>query len=409
MTASSDRSVLLAVCPTCGEPTAPNAVVCGEDGTVLVPAEHDPLVGTMVGSYRVQRRLGIGGMGAVYEGLEANIDKRAALKIVHPHLSADPQLPTLLAEAKAVNAIGDEGIVDIYGFGALPDGRSYLVMELLEGEGLDVLLKRKKKLSPLEAIELLLPLLHALEAAHASGFVHRDLKAANVFVTLRARRAPFPKLLDFGIAKQIKVPAKEALGTADYSAPEQVANRNVGAKADLYALGCLMFEMLSGELPFRDRDPNEVVRLHREAPRPSVKGVPPALDELVRKLMSVDPEQRPASAASVHGALLAIREALKPQPRRRWTWIAAGAAVVTCGVLFLGALRPTAPNLAPVDPVQEAAAATVKELEVQLGRAPGSAVDGLLAAEKSFPGRAECRSPGISGARVHRGDMDRGK
>lgn len=361
-------------------------------------AESDPLLGQLVGSYKVLKRLGVGGMGAVYEGVEANIDKRAALKIVHPHLSADPRLPSLLAEAKAVNAIGDEGIVDIYGFGTLPDGRSYLVMELLEGEPLDVKLAREKKLGAVETIDLLLPLLHALEAAHAAGFVHRDLKAANVFIVRRGNRAPFPKLLDFGVAKQIKLPAKEALGTADYIAPEQAANRDVGAKADLYALGCLTFELLSGQLPFRDASAQEVVRQHREAPRPSVKSlvpeVPDALDALVKQLMSVDPEGRPTSAATVRATLLQLREQLTPKPRKRWPTFAGLAAVAVVSAVLWLALRPQVEVALPLpppkeDPVAVATARAVADVEAELKRSPAAAVDLLLAAEASFAGRPE--------------------
>ena len=104
---------------------------------MLVDAQHDPLVGAELGPYRVLQRLGVGGMGTVYSGVEQNIDKKVAIKVVHPHVMSMPELPTLLAEAKAVNAIGDRGIVDVHGFGALPDGRQYLVMELLEGESFD--------------------------------------------------------------------------------------------------------------------------------------------------------------------------------------------------------------------------------------------------------------------------------
>jgi tRNA A-37 threonylcarbamoyl transferase component Bud32 len=365
--------------------------------TELVPKERDPMVGQVIGGYKVLERLGIGGMGAVYAAVETSIDKRSALKIVHPHLSDDPKLPTLLAEARSVNAIGDEGIVDIYAFGTLPDGRAYLVMELLEGELLETRLARQGPLSAIETIDILAPLLQALEAAHAAGFVHRDLKSANVFIVERAHRAPFPKLLDFGIAQSVREGAVEALGTPAYIAPEQAANTNVGPKADLYALGCLAFEMLCGQLPFRDPDWHEVMRLHREAPRPSLLpfGVPAAMDEVVRSLMAPEAARRPASAAVVRSRLLEIRASLQPKAALRLPrlWGALAVLAVVVGVAGL-VLMPARPEVKPgpvatVDPVDAQAIRVAGEVEKVLATAPLEAVDALLSAQKSFPGRAE--------------------
>jgi tRNA A-37 threonylcarbamoyl transferase component Bud32 len=388
------------LCPACAARALPGAVVCPNDGTILVPAATDPLVGQLVGTWRVVKRVGVGGMGAVYEALEENIAKRAALKVVHPHLSRDPNLPTLLAEARAVNAIGDQGIVDVYGFGTLPDGRSWLVMELLEGELLEDRLLREKRLPVLATIDILVPLLQALEAAHAAGFVHRDLKPANVFIVQRANRAPFPKLLDFGIASRIVTGSPDALGTAGYVSPEQAANVNVGAKADLYAVGCMMYELLTGELPFVAGDWNEVLRLHREAPRPSVRAlrpeVPVVLDELIKTLMAVEPLRRPPSAASVRATLLGARERLVSTKARLTRTVTVGVlAALAVGVVAFLALRPTQivvpPAPVPVvdDPVTVAAKKKAAEVEQQLAGPPAQAVDALLAAQQAFPDRPE--------------------
>lgn len=355
------------------------------------------MLGQMVGAYRVIKRLGVGGMGAVYEALEPNIGKRVALKIVHPHLSTDPRLPDLLAEARAVNAIGDEGIVNIFAFGTLPDFRSYLVMELLEGESLEVRLARQKRLTALEVIEIFVPLMQALEAAHAAGFVHRDIKTANIFVVQRPPRPPFPKLLDFGIAQRIKTKG-DALGTAAYIAPEQASNTNVGAKADLYAVGCTLYELLSGQLPFIADSTAEIVRLQREAPRPSlanVEGVPAELDDLVRALMSVEPSARPASAATVRTTLLELKAKLVAQaapPKRKPVALLATVGVITLAVIAFMVWRPTGAQITPppqADPVAMAAAKTQGEIEHLLEGPPVGAVDALLAAEASFPQRPE--------------------
>ncbi len=368
-------------------------MVCPNDMEELVLASEDPLLGTIIGGYQVLKRLGLGGMGAVYAAIETTIGKRAALKIVHPHLSNDPRLPSLLAEAKAVNAIGDVGIVDVYGFGTLPDGRSYLVMELLEGEPLETVMARHK-FGILEAIELVLPLLSALEAAHSAGFVHRDIKSANVFIVRNPNRASFPKLLDFGIAQQVTTRSSHAMGTPDYVAPEQAANQNLGPHSDLYSLGCLFFELLTGHLPFRHSDPQQVVRMHQGLARPRVRAerseVPEKLDALVLALMQVDPAERP-SAPQVRSTLVELRDALKPKPRR-WPLIA-GAALV--GALGLAAffLRPP-PENAPAgvgsDPVARAVAAAAEQVTRALdARTPLLALDKLLSAEGAFPARPE--------------------
>ncbi len=383
---------MLDTCPRCGATPLPNSVVCAFDAEVLVAADQDPLLGQQIGTYRVVKRIGVGGMGAVYEAQEVNIDKRAALKIVHPHLGLDPRLPTVLAEAKAVNAIGDAGIVDIYGFGTLPDGRQYLVMELLEGESLEARLGRPPLMPVVEVIDLLTPLLQALEAAHASGFVHKDIKSANVFIVQRPNRAPVPKLLDFGIAQPITVAAPAAVGTPYYVAPEQADNLNVGPKADLYSFGCLTYEALTGRLPFVDPDPMEVVRLQKEAPRPSVKkarpDVPERLDALVTALMAVNPGDRPASAASVRATMLAVREGLMPKPSQAGRYVAAFGAVLAAALIVWVATRPVPSGMPPS--AETAIAAAAKAMADDLAKLDGPrAIEALLAAEASFPGRPE--------------------
>ncbi len=368
--------------------------MCPNDGYELVPAATDPLIGQTIGTYRVIQRLGVGGMGAVYEAVETNIDKRVVLKIVHPHLSNDPRLPSLLAEAKAVNAIGDEGIVDIHGFGTLPDGRSYLVMELLEGELLEARLRAKGRLDLKEVLDLAAPLLQALEAAHSAGFVHRDIKTGNVFVVRRAHRQPFPKLLDFGIAHRTTAHSAMALGTPDYVAPEQAANRNVGPKADLYAFGCMLFELLTGQLPFVGTDGDEVVRLHQTAPRPSVRALrpelPEAIDALVLSLMQIEPAARPASAATVRHQVLELRSTLEPQKRRVWPLaLAAAIALGTAGTVALWRSGTGTATPAADDQVALAAAKAARDVEAALEAKAPAALDKLLAAEAAFPGRSE--------------------
>lgn len=365
-------------------------------------------MGQVVGSYRIERRLGLGGMSAVYEAVETNIGRRVALKIVHQHLNDDPNLPTLLSEARAVNSIGDEGIVDVFGFGKLPDGRSYLVMELLDGESVEARLKRQKQFTVAEVLELAIPVLHALEAAHAAGFVHRDIKTGNLFVHQRPNRPPVYKVLDLGLAMKVKQGSTFAMGTPDYVAPEQAANKRVGPKADLYSLGVVLYELLTGRLPFSHVDANVLISMHQSEPRPHVKtlrpDVPDALDALIRSLMDIEAVARPASAAVVRERLLELKRSLAQQPppavRRRAPGLALGlgALVIVAGVAWL-VTRPPPPVVTPVEPAVDPIAQAVKQafdgVEARLdggvlaGQPGDSAVDVLLAAEGSFPGRSE--------------------
>ncbi len=282
--------------------------------------ENDPLIGQTVGEYQVTGLLGQGGMGRVYQAVQPLIGKKVALKLLRRELSDDAaQAERLLAEARTVNAIGHRGIIDIFGFGALPDGRQYVVMEQLSGRALSRVLHEGGALEPGEALELLDEILDALAAAHAAGVTHRDLKPSNVFLVEPPGARRYVKLLDFGIAKRSEVPGAETpqthdskvLGTPEYLAPEQARGQSVGPRTDLYALGVMAFQMLTGELPFQADNPYELVNQHlnRPAPRLSSKksGLPAGLEPLVAQLMEKRPEDRPSSATAVRERLRAIR------------------------------------------------------------------------------------------------------
>ena len=171
-----------------------DVTVCALDGAVLVGATdgtfvRDPLIGQVVGEYQVVRRIGAGGMGIVYEAVHPIIGKRAAVKVLRPETAEDPdQMARLLAEAKAIAAIHHQAVIDIFGFGQLPDGRHYMVMAYLDGEGLDVVLERQRKLPLADALNVLEQIASGLGAAHAVGVVHRDLKPSNVDPRAARRR-----------------------------------------------------------------------------------------------------------------------------------------------------------------------------------------------------------------------------
>jgi serine/threonine protein kinase len=397
-------------CPGCGTVVPPDAVYCVVDAQILVAPGDDPLIGTLAGPWRVVKRLGVGGMGAVYEVSEVNISRRAAMKVVHPQLARDPRLPQLLEEAKAATAINDEGLVDVFGFGWLENGRPWLVMELLEGESLEARLGRERRLSARDTLAIAIPLLRALEAAHAAGVIHRDVKPANVFLERRPDGSTRPRLLDLGLSKRLTEASPMAVGTPDYVAPEQARNEPVGPRADLYSFGCMLFELLTGTPPFARETALDTVQAHFSVVRPSLASLAPPVPEglvaLVRSLMELDPKARPASAHAVRESLLQVQRSLDPDTepvlaprpaRRLGPWVLALALLVAAAwVLSLRLQPPPSPAAEaplPEDPMVAAvirASAQVGEL-VRQGKltGPEGAASRLQSAQASFPRRPE--------------------
>ena len=266
--------------------------------------------GTEVGGYVIDGELGHGGMGVVYSATHPVIGKRAAIKILRPEVSRSPiAVQRFIQEARAVNQIGHPNIVDIFAYGALPDGRAYHVMDLLVGEPLRRRLKRSV-LHPSEAASVIDDIASALIAAHEHGFVHRDLKPDNVFLVSHQDRWPAVKLLDFGLAKLMpeygvasfttKVGAM--LGTPEYMSPEQARGVGVDHRTDIYALGVVMFESIAGKRPFPVlADSFATLLQHAEEPplslADSVADLPPEMVQLVDAMLAKTPQARPSLAA----------------------------------------------------------------------------------------------------------------
>ncbi|MFP2962883.1 protein kinase domain-containing protein [Myxococcus sp. 1LA] len=271
---------------------------------------QDPLVGTRCGSFRLVRRLGRGGMGSVYLGEHVSIGSRVAVKVLHAHLTMYPELVQRFhAEARAVNLIGHENIVSIFDMDAAPP-RPYLIMELLDGSPLSAWVG-----TPLAAgavVTVLSQVCDALQAAHARGIVHRDLKPDNIFLVRRKRGAPFVKVLDFGIAKlaDAQMPQTHAgiiVGTPEYMAPEQSLGRGVDGRADLYALGVIAYQLLTGRLPFTDEGLTAQLVAHQLRPPPPPSSVYPAvsaaLEHVILRALAKKPEDRYPSIAAFRDAL----------------------------------------------------------------------------------------------------------
>jgi serine/threonine-protein kinase len=272
---------------------------------VLVEMEDPDALnpGTVAGAYVLQRMVASGGGGTVYEAQHRLLGRRTAVKVLRRELASSPQMvKRFLREALAVNVIKHPHIVDIYEFGELPDGRPFYVMELLEGVDLRTMLTEKGRFSPPEVVELLEPVCSALEAAHAQGIVHRDLKASNILICQRDGR-PFPKLLDFGIAKLLHPENGDAgltvvgtrLGTSYTMAPEQIRASTVDARTDIYALGVVLFHLLTGQYPFRGEKMSDIERQHLETPPPRASQHAPVstvLDAVILKAMEKAPDRR---------------------------------------------------------------------------------------------------------------------
>ncbi len=281
-------------------------------------------VGQVVsGKYKLLRLLGDGGMGSVYEAEHLRLGTRVAIKVLHSDLSRRPGLiDRFLQEARVSAQIRSPHVVQVTDVESTPDGIAYLVMELLQGEPLASLEKRERRLSVAMATQYTLQILEALEAAHSLGVVHRDLKPDNVFVTFDGTKAVV-KLIDFGIAKLKNVegvagaPHKNLtvagmlMGTPEYMAPEQAYSAtDVDARADLYSVGVMLYEMLSGQTPAQGDDPRVVVlKVERGEVTPLVHvapDVPPELAGLVHRAMAPRPDLRFSSAAAMRLALEAV-------------------------------------------------------------------------------------------------------
>lgn len=267
---------------------------------------------SILGPYRIVRQLGEGGMGVVYEAVNDAIERRVAIKVLHQEYAKNADVTArFFNEARAVNRIEHPGLVQISDYAQLPDGTAYIVMEFLKGESLAGRLKRGR-LATGSALVVAWQVADALSAAHAKSIVHRDLKPDNVMLVSDtvAPGGERAKLLDFGIAKlveaaksgQVKTRTNMIMGTPRYMAPEQCrAAREADDKADVYALGIMLYEMLAGRVPFDAEGHGEIMAMHiYEAPPPVqnfVPDVPADVAALVHRLLTKDKEQRPAMRA----------------------------------------------------------------------------------------------------------------
>jgi serine/threonine protein kinase len=285
-------------------------------------------VGETVGNYRVTAKLGEGGMGQVFLAEHPVIGSKVAIKAVHSHFARNPEVVSrFVTEARAVNQIGHDHIVSITDFATTPAGDFYFVMEYLQGEMLADQIGRKT-FSPARALNIAAQIADALQASHDQGVIHRDLKPGNVLLIEREGTPDFVKVFDFGLAKLTgkdgTVPTHSTgagivMGTPFYMSPEQCSgNAEVDHRCDIYALGVILFEMLTGRVPFTGDGYGEVMLKHVNEPPPSARALiaslPPAVDEILARAMAKDPAVRFQSMGEFRAALLELEAALSPPP-----------------------------------------------------------------------------------------------
>ncbi|MCO5165950.1 MAG: protein kinase [Planctomycetes bacterium] len=281
----------------------------------------DPLLGRSVRQFKVEAKLGEGGMGAVYRALDTRLERPVALKVIRREVCQHPDfLARFQREAKAAARFRHPNAIEIYeyGDGAETDGLVYMAFEYVKGRELRDMIRERGHLDPATSIQVTAQVLSALERAHAQGIVHRDLKPQNVMIEAPAREGgddPLTvKILDFGIAKLRDASGGGALtqagtimGTVHYMSPEQTEGAEVDGRADLYSVGVMLFQMLTGKLPFNGKTSLEVIKQHRHGPIPSVCAlrpeVPAALDEAVKRALAKAPGQRFQSAREFRQAL----------------------------------------------------------------------------------------------------------
>ncbi|SEU19746.1 serine/threonine-protein kinase [Stigmatella erecta] len=327
------------LCPSCGADARESSKYCPACGSSLVRtvAEADEYIGkTLAKKYRVEALIGEGGMGKVYRSRQLVLDKPVVLKVLRQSLLSDERtVARFQREAKAASRLNHPNSISILDFGQAEDGALFIAMEFVPGEDLHQLLVREWPLPEARVIRLVSQVLSALSDAHGAGVIHRDLKPENIMVEQRRNETDFVKVLDFGIAKITDSSGEDGpaltragfvCGTPEYMSPEQARGASLDHRSDLYAVGVLLYQLVTGLLPFESDSAVGFATKHlTEEPPPPSKRRPEArisvgMERLILRALSKDPDDRPANAeafkAELHALEIRERRRAEPAPRR---------------------------------------------------------------------------------------------
>jgi serine/threonine-protein kinase len=316
-TPSADEAVTIErVCPQCGSEYQTGDRFCPKDGTALRPkAAGDPFIGRVIADrYLILARLGEGGMGRVYLAEHVKMNRQCAVKVMSPSLVTDYEsLQRFAREASSAARILHPNVAAVFDYGEA-ERIVYLVMEFVDGESLSTILAREGPLDPRRAIDIARQIADGLHAAHELGIIHRDLKPDNVIVARNRAGKEIPKVVDFGIAKAASESPQDALtrsglviGTPEYMSPEQLLGDPINARTDIYSLGCILYQMLTGAPAFAAETREQMIRrrLHESPPhvRDVLPDLPRRLDTLIVHMLARSPGDRMASAAEARDSL----------------------------------------------------------------------------------------------------------
>jgi serine/threonine-protein kinase len=287
--------------------------------------QQDPFIGRDVlnGQFQILQKIGSGGMGSVYKALQPAMNRMVAIKILHPKLASRKDLVSRFRrEARAMSHLTHPNTVKVYLYGELEDGSLYIVMEYLEGKNLNQTVRAEGPMTIERGLPILIQACNALDEAHRAGIIHRDLKPENIFVTSQGGMKDFAKVLDFGLAKVTEremrpgsiILTQEGMvfGTPEFMSPEQAQGKSLTPGSDIYSLAVILYEVLTGKLPFDAKNPMEYIQLHvTTKPKPINERVPgrtfpPLLWTVLSKALEKRSEDRYESAAEFAHALQAV-------------------------------------------------------------------------------------------------------
>ncbi|HVT08596.1 MAG TPA: serine/threonine-protein kinase [Polyangia bacterium] len=352
----SSAAATIRVSPAPKEPAAPPPAAAPPRPAVRPAAQPlENLIGrTLNHRYLVEDKIGEGGFGAVFRGKQIATGREVALKILHPHNVADQTIVARFRrEAEACSKLRDTHTVTTYDFDETPDGILYLAMELLRGQSLHQVQKTNGPLGVPRVLKIIDQVAASLAEAHANGIVHRDMKPENVFIETREGE-DHVKVLDFGIAKVVgderTVPALTAvgqtLGTLEFMSPEQLRGQKLDGRSDIYALGMMSYEMLTGALPFASaKSPIDIINFHmrQDPPAPSSLNakvvIPAAVDAIILKMVAKERDKRFADAAALREEIARTQRLLDKTPDRfeayRLIAVIGATVALVAGLLFL--------------------------------------------------------------------------